>query len=323
MSKALRSSINVRQCQMKSCLQCINKNERNANSEEGICNLTASSFDGLPLRCVGEWANDKIYYLVQYFGIFANGMKNKWDGNLRYIELCSGPGRCSTRNGFEQDGTALAIVNHPAFEYLADAIFIDYNQAAIDILNQRISTLGYQEKAHATLGDYNDVQSIVAAMRQRDFKGLSLCLVDPTDCSIPFSTIRRIIEESNNKCDLIISFFDKTDFHRNAVEATLERSHIRLRQKYELFIGDEHFFEDPLVISVARQRDHSKLSELFRNAYAKQLAACGLPFQNSVPVGRFYHLLFATGSERGLDFWKKANKYAPDGQQYFNFLEQL
>jgi hypothetical protein len=39
-----------------------------------------SELDQLPVRCVGKWAYEKIYRLVQYFGIFANGMKNKWEG---------------------------------------------------------------------------------------------------------------------------------------------------------------------------------------------------------------------------------------------------
>ena len=319
MAKSPCSNIDVRRHRMDNCQRCSNKDIRNLNSDEGICSLNVSSLDGLPLRCVGDWANDKIYYLIQYFGIFANGMKRKWDGNLRYIELCSGPGRCGTRNGFEQDGTALAIVNHASFGHLADAIFIDYNSRAEDTLNERIMQTAQSGKAHAVMGDYNDAQSIITAMRQRTFNGLTLCLVDPTDCSIPFSTIKKIIEESNNKCDLIISFFDKTDFHRNAVEATLESSHTKLRQKYERFIGDKHFFEQDDVIAAAKLGDHSKLSELFRGAYGKQLSSYGLSFQDIVPVGRYYHLLFATGSERGLDFWGKAKKYAPDGQLQFNF----
>lgn len=318
-AKAERTSIAIRQTDLVGCKKCSNRDTRDENSENGICSYNRSSLDALPIRCVGDWANDKIYYLVQYFGIFANGMKNKWDGNLRYIELCSGPGRCSTRDGHEQDGTALAIVNHNAFQYLADAIFIDYNNLAVETLTKRIVNLGQSNKARAILGDYNDHHSILNAMSARYFKGLTLCLIDPTDCSIPFTTLENILSASNGKCDFIISFFDKTDFHRNAVEATLEPSYVKLRRKYERFLGNDSFFQLPEVIDAAKLRNNAKLSELFRTAYGQRLSQCGLTFQNTVPIGRFYHLLFASSNTIGYNFWMKSRKYDPNGQQEFNF----
>ena len=66
-------------------------------------------------------------------------MRNKWNGNLRYIEVCSGPGRCSNRQGLEQDGTALAVVKHDAFKYLQKALFIDYNNKDVDEKTRKVS----------------------------------------------------------------------------------------------------------------------------------------------------------------------------------------
>jgi hypothetical protein len=43
----------------------------------------------------------KIFHLIQYFGIFTIGMKSKWQGNINYIEICSGPGRCVNRENGE------------------------------------------------------------------------------------------------------------------------------------------------------------------------------------------------------------------------------
>ena len=51
--------------------------ERDAVDAAGLCTHTVSAIDGLPIRCVGEWAYDKIYRLVQYFGTFAGGMGKK------------------------------------------------------------------------------------------------------------------------------------------------------------------------------------------------------------------------------------------------------
>jgi hypothetical protein len=73
--------------------------------------------------------------LVKYFGIFASGMKNAWKG-LNYVEICSGPGRCITRdNRTEMDGTALSIVTHPVFPQLKKALFIDASVQVVEALN--------------------------------------------------------------------------------------------------------------------------------------------------------------------------------------------
>jgi len=311
--------IETRKERLSGCKKCSNREARDENSEDGICKYNKSTLDDLPIRCVGDWANDKIYYLVQYFGIFANGMKNKWSGNLRYIELCSGPGRCSTRDGYEQDGTALAILNHEAFQHIVDAIFIDYNSTAVDTLNQRIRNLGKSNSARAVLGDYNYPDTIVNAMRDKPFNGLTLCLIDPTACSIPFATIKAIAAEAQNRCDFIISFFDKTDFHRNSVMATLEPSHVSMQQRYLDFLGSRDFFTTPEVINAARVGNHRILSELFLKEYRKSLDDLGFSFQDIVPVSRFYQLLFATRHERGMHFWKEARKYSPNGQAEFSF----
>ena len=76
--------INIRQCKLDACQKCINRDLRNKHCEEGVCEYP-SAFDNLPIRCVGHWANDKIYYLTQYFGIFATGMHKRWE-NLYYVD---------------------------------------------------------------------------------------------------------------------------------------------------------------------------------------------------------------------------------------------
>ena len=95
-----------------------------------------SVLDDLPIRPVGEWAYEKIYRLVQYFGIFAGGMKKRWP-SLNYVEIGCGPGRCVLReNCLEIDGTALAIIRNPNFFSLQKAIFIDASPRVAEILNR-------------------------------------------------------------------------------------------------------------------------------------------------------------------------------------------
>ena len=105
------------------CYTKCNKAKRRAFTTDDLCNQTISEVDGLPVRCVGEWAMEKIYHLVQYFGIFSTGMKFKWDGKINYIEICSGPGRCINRSrGTEFNGTSLCVIEHPSIEHLNKAL---------------------------------------------------------------------------------------------------------------------------------------------------------------------------------------------------------
>lgn len=294
------------------CDCCANSDSRHTDSD-GLCRKIKSESDGLPLRCVGEWANEKIYYLLQYFQIFAKGMHQKW-GKLRYIEVCSGPGRCCTRNRKEQDGTALSIVKNELFGLLSDAIFIDYSPKVVEALEKRFNAIGKGLHAHAIVGDYNDPTSITNALQQCSPDSLTLCFIDPTDCSLPFDTVRSIFTAAQGKCDFLISFFDGLDFHRNAVNATLKPSFKRLQAKYARFIGTPDFFQRKEVVEAAVAGRCTDLSLMFRQLYSDKLSALGLTYQSWKSVRNFYNLLYASSNSRGLDFWKKATKYDPIGQ---------
>lgn len=295
---------------LNGCKRCPDRDARNQNSDEGICRNNVSH-DGLPVRCVGKWATEKIHYLVRYFDMFAKGMHKK--ARIRYVELCSGPGRCSTRDGKEQDGTALAIVNHPSFAFVDDALFVDYNAEAVNSLNARLRAQGVAPRARAVLGDYNDPDSIRSALREKPFKGLTLCLVDPTSCDIPFQTIEMLAVEAGWKVDFIISFFLKSDFHRNGVQAALNRCYDS-RKKYCDFLGCDDFFDRSDVLESARNGKHKEVSEKFLQAYKDSLTRIRKSAQDLVQVGDLYYLLFATEHSRGLDLWMKAKSRDPYGQ---------
>ena len=153
-------------------------------------------------------------------------MKDKWAGNIRYIEVCSGPGRCCTRDKHEQDGTALAVLKHPLFRHHKHALFFDFSENVITTLSRRIDALGLSQRAHAILGDFNKPDTITSAMRYYGAGCLTLCLIDPTECNLPFETVRQIYEASGRKCDFIISFFEQNDFNRNGCDAVTNPSFI-------------------------------------------------------------------------------------------------
>jgi three-Cys-motif partner protein len=289
--------------------------EREGLDDDGLCTHTSSKLDGLPVRCVGDWAYHKIYRLVQYFGIFANGMKNRWGGRLNYVEICSGPGRCITRGDHtELDGTALAVVQSPHFKELRKAILIDASPRVVEILNQRIKALGASHTADAVVGDYGDAPGLCRILDRLPDSCLNLVFIDPTNCDVPFTTIQRVVAHLQNT-DLLINVALGTDVNRNLVRAIQLANHQAARAKYEGFLGTAGFCSQPDIVELAKRKDHDDLRRKFADTYHQKLRGEGYRYTDVRPVKHYYYLLFASRSPKGLEFWQKACTYSPDNQK--------
>jgi three-Cys-motif partner protein len=294
------------------CLRCDN-DKRNQLIKEELCSHLVSAIDGLPVRCVGDWAYEKIFRLVQYFGIFTAGMKNKWNG-LNYVEICSGPGRCIMRgSGNEIDGTALAIIRHPIFSLLNKALFIDNEEKVINVLNQRIKGLNAQGKAEAVIGSYNDIPGIQEILARLPSGCLNLCFIDPTHCDVPFSMIEAIRKQLVN-VDFIINVAIGTDFTRNVVSAATNPTY-KVREKYEAFLGSSDFFQRADVQEQARLQKHAELRRLFMAEYQRRFQEMNYLYTDQKPVEHYYYLVFTSSHPRGLEFWNSACKIGPDKQR--------
>jgi len=312
----MKARLDLNYIQNKDCQKGCNKLDRQEITENDLCTGTNSTMDDLPIRCVGKWATKKIYHLVQYFGIFSNGMKNKWNGELNYIEICSGPGRCVAReNGMEFDGTSLSILKHDAFKNIKRAMFFDFNEVVVNTLNRRIETLGVK-KAKALFGDYTKPQIICDKIKQNiNPNSLNLVFIDPTDCSVPFSLISSIKETIPNS-DLIINLASGTDYNRNIVNALLDQdSYSRTVSKYSKFLGSVKFFRNPININLATKKQNETLRNSFRESYTNSLKGIGYEYFAFKRIEHYYDLLFASKHKTGLTFWEKANKITPDGQR--------
>jgi len=308
------SRLDLRERSNPDCPGC-DRAARKQCLKNGLCTKTNSVLDQLPVRCVGGWAYDKIYRLVQYFGIFANGMKNRWGGRLNYVEICSGPGRCITReNRNEIDGTALAVIQSPHFKELKKAFFIDASPRVVDVLNQRIKTLGASHIAEAVRGDYGDAPGLCRILNRLPDSCLNLVFIDPTECDVPFSTIQRIVAHLQN-ADLLINVALGTDVTRNIIPSILSPSHKTARQKYESFLGTPGFCTEPEVVALAQHADHDDLRRKFADTYHHKLRGEGYQYTDVRPVKHYYYLLFASRNPKGLEFWKKACTYSPDNQK--------
>ena len=312
----MKSRLDLNYIQNKECKKGCNKNDRVEITENDLCTGINSAIDKLPIRCVGEWGMRKIYHLVQYFGIFSNGMKNKWNGELNYIEICSGPGRCvSRKDGLEFDGTALSILKHNAFKNIKSALFFDFNEDVVETLNKRINSLNVNN-AKALIGDYSRPAALCELIKNSvNTNSLNLVFIDPTDCSVPFSLIAHIKELLPN-ADLIINVASGTDFNRNVINALLKPdSFTRTVSKYSKFLGSQDFFKNEDNIKFAKEKNNQILRNNFRASYKNNLQNIGYEYFDYKQIKHYYDLLFASKHKTGLSFWEKANKIGFDGQR--------
>lgn len=298
-----------------SCIKKCNKGKRKITTFEDLCTKTVSVADNLPVRCVGQWAFEKIYYLNQYFGIFSTGMKKSWEGNINYIEICSGPGRCINReNGFEFNGTPLCIIENPARKYLKMALFFDYNEKVINTLNQRIESQNITN-AKALFGDYNNAKDICnKIVEETGGYGLNLVFIDPTDCSVPFQLLTELSKNLKH-IDFIVNLATGTDFNRNIRNAILYPEFENVLNKYTAFLGSSDLFSDPRAVEYAKNGNHKELRNMFREYYQLSLKKLGFQYFDFKQIRSFYDLIFATSHSKGLEFWQKANETEYDGQR--------
>jgi len=291
------------------CAKKCNKERRRSITENDLCTLICSIEDNLPVRCVGEWAEQKIYLLSQYFGIFSAGMKQKWEMN--YIEICSGPGRCINRtHGNEIDGTALCVLKHKSFKNIQKALFFDFNDTVINVLNKRIEKIGVNN-AKAFIADYNKADELCAIIKSEIKQdSLNLVLIDPTDCSVPFELIKKIKAAIPN-ADFIINVATGTDFNRNIPMAFQNEERAK---KYGNFLGNNSFFTDSNR-DLCNNNDFVKLREKFRQTYQNSLKSVGFNHFDIEMVNHYYDILFAASHPKAIEFWHKATAIKYDGQR--------
>ena len=245
---------------------------------------------------------------------FCGRYEKKWNG-LNYVEICSGPGRCVTRDldeAEEFDGTALSIIRHDSFKFIKSAIFIDANEDVVSILNTRIAAMNKTNIAKAVIGNYidnGDMKSIVSKLPPNY---LNLVFIDPTDCSVPFSTIKTIKENLKN-VDFIINFAVGTDLTRNIIPSIYKPNYQKVKEKYARFLGTEDFFDREDVKNYCV--DPKRAKNIFLDEYKKNLLNIGFRFIESHPVEHYYYLLYVTGHPVGLKFWKEVCKIEYDGQR--------
>lgn len=258
--------------------------------------------DGLLLRRVGPWAKEKLFYIGRYIDIFNSGMKRKWARRV-YLDLFSGPGRVLIDAKEEADGSALLALGSKV--PFTDIFYNDIEPLAIEALNKRS-----QRQAPTTAIECLSLDCNVAAVEIRKRlppNSLDLAFIDPTNWQITFDTITRLT--ADRRMDLIITF------------------HVGGRKRAATYAPEslDAFFGTPAWRNAydkslrAGQREGGRI---LLDCYKEQLRRIGykwtvddIRITNTTHVG-LYHLVFASKSARGEDFWKKITDRSAGGQMH-------
>jgi len=291
------------------------------NAPEGICSRRKAS-DGLDIRCVGLWSKDKYFYIKRYLEIFTKAMKDKWKGNLYYIDLFAGCGKCRIREtGEEIDGSALISLQlkFPFKRYF----FVDLNPRALNALEKRIKDLPLVDKVSIRQGDCNEkVGEIITEIPQTG--ALCLALIDPTGLQIKFETIERLVK--NRKVDLVVTFPEGMAIKRN-IEKFLRQQESPLDE----FMGDRNWriiYECEKLNTLNNHERKKRLITLYKENL-KKLGYVSIKSEDEILIKSsqkrlpLYYILFASKHSLGHKFWSAVSEIEPTGQQKFKFDASL
>jgi len=109
----------------------------NCRSSVGNCKVPGG--DGLPVQCVGPWAENKYFFLERYIDATRAARKKYTDnGNSVFVDMFSGPGRCVVQNeNREIAGGCLRVLNYDGTPF-SEYHLADIEQDNIDALKTRL-----------------------------------------------------------------------------------------------------------------------------------------------------------------------------------------
>jgi len=109
--------------------------------------------------------------------------------------------------------------------------------------------------------------------------------------------------------------------NRNIKNAISNESWRDTKAKYEKFLGIDSLNKLPKIQEFSQHRDPMLLANLLLTTYLDNLKKIGLNYVDNARIRRYYYLVFASGHERGLEFWRKVTTATNGGQ--FNLMGDL
>jgi len=272
-----------------------------------LCDLVKDD-DGLPVRDVGVWSEDKLYFWHRYVQITTTAMvgKSTWS-SINYIDLFSGPGVCRVEvTGKRLPGSPLIAAY--ATKPFSKIIACELDPVLASACRKRLDNSPAKEQVVVFEGDCNlHVNEIVQLIPKRS---LTLAFIDPEALHVQFNTVKQIA--SCGAVDLLILVADAFDISRNVDKYYFNNQ----QSKLDYFLGhDSNWRNDWGKLD---NRTSENVHNLFYEVYKRQLNSIGYTSfgeqRISGPSGPLYRLVYASKNDRGLDFWNKAKKRDRKGQ---------
>jgi three-Cys-motif partner protein len=278
-----------------------------------LCDLYKAE-DELPVRDVGLWTEDKLFFWNRYIDITTRAMVGhpKWPAGLVYVDLFAGPGICKLRDsGRRIPGSTLIAANAPKPFQAILAIELDSELA--EALATRLKSTPAAAFAKVFQGNCNiAIDELVQHIPER---ALTLGFIDPESLNVDFETVKKLSQ--CGQVDLLILFADKMDLVRN-----VDRYERAKPSVLDRMMGPHSRWRELWAQLTNRSTDN--ICRLFADEYKSQLATqLGYQaFREKVMEsanGPIYRLIFASKNKKGLEFWDKVTKKDRGGQQDLPF----
>lgn len=278
-----------------------------------LCKLVERN-DGLPVREVGSWTEDKLWFWSRYIEITTRAMVGnpKWRAGLAYVDLFAGPGVCEIEGSKRRiPGSVLIAAHAPKpFEIILAA---EMKSSLAEALRKRMVTTPAASRFEVFQGDCNVViDQLITKIPPR---ALTLAFIDPEALHIKFNTVRKLA--GRGQVDLLVLFADRMDIVRN-----VDRYEKQHDSKLDQMLGhDSNWREGWASLS---NRTPLNVCRFFADLYEQQLRS-QLGYvtfgekEMSTERGPIYRLIYASKHAKGLEFWNKISKRDPDGQLGFGF----
>ncbi len=265
--------------------------------------------DGLLCPEVGSWAKSKYRLIALYDEIFSKGMKNKWDQRV-YIDLYAGAGLSRVRNTETvlKGSPLLALgVSCPFDKY----IFCEGEGDKLRALEARAARIAPKAIFNFIQGSCDSkVDEILAAVPRfgRENRVLSLCVVDPFDFSLKFTTLKRL---SSLHVDFLVLLAVAMDANR-AYEHYVEGKNPKL----DLALGNVSWRKR----WNAQPRGRDEFLNFLAEEFAQSMVSLG--YRKTGPAEMklvrddgnrpLYYLALFSKHELAYKYWKDVLKYGTD-----------
>jgi three-Cys-motif partner protein len=287
-------------------------NEGGPTKDNGNC--TNPGPDGLPVQCVGRWAEDEKHGYLRWYIDATRQARRKYlmpgshgaPGGAGYVDLFAGPGKVRVRETGEIfDGSPLIALGFDKARFTR-VVLCDLDEENVSTLRTR--TESDAERVQIFHGNCNEIaQQLVEALPRR---GLNLAFVDPFKLDqLHFATLRTLAQLE--RIDLVVNF-PTQDVRRNLGEYSKPDNQIldralgtRTWRDHVRSTGDVHRAVDILI---------------------EQLEGLGYTGTRNRTVSvkqrtnvELYRLVFASKHPLADKIWASITKHTPLGQRGFDF----